>query len=202
MKLNNIFTSFVIVDYLTNIDNESIINYALNLKTNGKSKSHSNKLGWQSANLDLSSPLFDTLFKEINSRVKEIHDEIGLKKNLENKLSAAWLNINKMGGYHVQHKHMDATLSGTYYLTGVESGAEGNIVWKNPTSIDYHMPPHSTVENFTNITSGCYSEKPEKGKLVIFPSWLEHYVEPNLTDKNRISIAFNTQILSINRNMN
>ena len=193
MQVNNIFTSFVIVEYLKNIDNEAIIDYTLNLKSNSDGKNHSNKLGWQSENLDLSLPLFDTLFKEINSRAKEIHEVIGLKKNLENKLTAAWLNVNKMGGYHVQHKHMHAALSGTYYLKGVESGAEGNIVWRNPTAIDYHMP-HTIVENFTNITSGSYNEKPEKGKLVLFPSWLEHYVEPNLTNEDRISMSFDTQI--------
>ena len=38
------------------------------------------------------------------------------------------------------------------------------------------------------------NEKPEKGKLVLFPSWLEHYVEPNLTNEDRISMSFDTQI--------
>ena len=89
---------------------------------------------------------------------------------------------------------MNACFSGTYYLKGVESGAEGNIVFKNPVNIDYHMPSTKTVEQFTNITSGSYSEQPEKGKLVLFPSWLEHYVEPNLTNENRISLSFDTKI--------
>ena len=33
-----------------------------------------------SENLDLSMPIFNTLFQEINIRVKQIHDDIGLKK--------------------------------------------------------------------------------------------------------------------------
>ena len=194
MQVNNIFTSFVVVDYLNNIDNQLIIDYVLNLKSNNKGKNESNKKGWQSENLDLSLPIFNTLFQEINIRVKQIHDDIGLKKNLENKLTTAWLNVNKNGGYNVQHNHMNACFSGTYYLKGVESGAEGNIVFKNPVNIDYHMPSTKTVEQFTNITSGSYSEQPEKGKLVLFPSWLEHYVEPNLTNENRISLSFDTKI--------
>ncbi len=35
---------------------------------------------------------------------------------------------------------------------------------------------------------------PEAGTLVIFPSWLEHGVNQNLSDADRISIAFNINL--------
>ena len=123
MQVNNIFTSFVVVDYLNNIDNQLIIDYVLNLKSDNKGKNESNKIGWQSENLDLSLPIFNTLFQEINIRVKQIHDDIGLKKNLENKLTTAWLNVNKNGGYNVQHNHMNAVFL-NLLSKGVESGGE------------------------------------------------------------------------------
>ena len=134
MQINNIFSSFVAIDTLHNIDNETIIDYIFDLKSK-RSKSEeqkqSNKLGWQSENLDISLPIFNTLFNEINKRTQETHNAIGLKENLENKLDTAWVNVNTNGGYNVQHKHMNACFSGTYYLRGVESGAEGDIVFKN-----------------------------------------------------------------------
>ena len=33
--------------------------------------------------------------------------------------------------------------------------------------------------------------EPEDNKLILFPSWLEHDVEPSKSDEDRISIAFN-----------
>ena len=46
MQVNNIFTSFF-VDYLNNIDNQLIIDYVLNLKSDNKGKNESNKIGWR-----------------------------------------------------------------------------------------------------------------------------------------------------------
>ena len=36
-----------------------------------------------------------------------------------------------------------------------------------------------------------YTVNPLNGQLIIFPSYLEHYVEPNLTQETRISISGN-----------
>ncbi|MGH8328789.1 MAG: putative 2OG-Fe(II) oxygenase [Steroidobacteraceae bacterium] len=33
--------------------------------------------------------------------------------------------------------------------------------------------------------------KPSTGLLVLFPCWMEHYVEPHESDEPRICIAFN-----------
>ena len=96
----------------------------------------------------MSLPIFNTLFQEINIRVKQIHDDIGLKKNLENKLTTAWLNVNKNGGYNVQHNHMNACFSGTYYLKGVESGHFYIVFKKSKVNIDYHISlQHKQLNN-------------------------------------------------------
>ena len=34
--------------------------------------------------------------------------------------------------------------------------------------------------------------KIKEGDLILFPSWVPHYVDKNNTDKERISLAFNT----------
>jgi len=39
--------------------------------------------------------------------------------------------------------------------------------------------------------------QPEAGMLVIFPSWLQHFVHPFHGKSRRVSIAFNTNIKSI-----
>lgn len=37
---------------------------------------------------------------------------------------------------------------------------------------------------------------PTPNLLVMFPGWLKHDVEPNLSDEERISIAFNFRIIN------
>lgn len=192
MQINNIFTSFIAVEHL-DINNQEMIDYTLDLKSKNKSVEQSNRVGWQSGHLDLSLSIFQPLFSKINIMAQKLHNEIGLKKDLDNKLTTAWLNVNNKSGYNVQHRHLNACLSGTYYLKGVESGANGNIVFKNPWIVDYHVPDNC-IEEFTNVTSGAYSLPPEAGKLIMFPSWLEHYVETNTTDIDRISLSFDTKV--------
>ena len=36
---------------------------------------------------------------------------------------------------------------------------------------------------------------PEEGRLIMFPSWLEHSVGQNLSDSLRISLSFNIDLL-------
>jgi hypothetical protein len=31
--------------------------------------------------------------------------------------------------------------------------------------------------------------------MIVFPSYAEHYVEPNLSNEDRISISFNTKLI-------
>jgi uncharacterized protein (TIGR02466 family) len=193
MNLINIFSSIVAIENL-DINNQEMIDHALYLKSKSKGVTASNREGWQSERFDLNQKQFQLLFSKINEMAQSIHNQIGLKKNLQNKLSAAWLNINNLSGFNVPHIHLGASLSGTYYLKGVESGANGNIVFRNPWIVDYHMPDYC-IEELTNITSGDYPVLPEAGKLIIFPSWLEHYVEPNTANVDRISLSFDTRII-------
>ena len=192
MQLNSIFTSFVAIESL-DINNQEMIDYALDLKSKGKSAYASNRVGWQSERFDLSLEKFQPLFLKINEMAQNLHNQIGLKSNLQNTLSAAWLNINNQSGFNVPHIHLGACLSGTYYLKGAESGANGDIVFRNPWIIDYHIPEGSIEQN-TNVTLGSYSFTPEAGKLIMFPSWLEHYVETNTTNIDRISLSFDTKV--------
>jgi uncharacterized protein (TIGR02466 family) len=53
-------------------------------------------------------------------------------------------------------------------------------------------PNENQKANYFTATSWTYSS--EAGKVVLFPSWLEHSVGANKTDDVRVSISFNTQI--------
>jgi len=75
-------------------------------------------------------------------------------------------------------------ISGTYYYQ--TSGDDGDIVFRTPNPfVELELfPLGGTVDKLYNI-------KPKVGKIVLFPGWLSHKVESNITDNDRISISFN-----------
>jgi uncharacterized protein (TIGR02466 family) len=75
--------------------------------------------------------------------------------------------------------------SGVFYLSASQD--QGDIIFKNPNPFSHFVFPFIDDENLIHY-------KPETKKILMFPSWLEHRVEPNLTDSPRISIAFNVQL--------
>ena len=53
----------------------------------------------------------------------------------------------------------------------------------------------SRVLNLTDLSVETLKFEPEEGKLFIFPSYLHHAVEENLSTEDRIVISFNVDIL-------
>ena len=89
-----------------------------------------------------------------------------------------WGNINDKYNYNQAHIHSGA-LSGVFYLQVPENS--GKIVFVNPA-------PRSTGHL---IRQNDYDVQPQNLLLLLFPSWLEHYVEQNMSDESRISLSFN-----------
>ncbi len=54
------------------------------------------------------------------------------------------------------------------------------------------MPPAADGSRPENTFNA--SVAPEAGKLLMFPSWLEHGVPQNTTDEERISMSFNFEM--------
>ena len=80
-----------------------------------------------------------------------------------------WFNVNPRGAYHSWHSHGKAVTVGVLYLqTPLNSG-----------DIEFRVD-----KNVSSIT-------PYPGLLLIFPAELEHRVQANESDENRISLAFN-----------
>ena len=89
-----------------------------------------------------------------------------------------WANINDKYNYNAHHTH-EGILSGVFYLHVPENS--GRLILVDPA-----VRNHNSV-----IKNSNYGIKPERLACIVFPSWLEHYVEPNQSDEYRISISFN-----------
>ena len=52
------------------------------------------------------------------------------------------------------------------------------------------------IETWSGFNADAITIYPEVNKLIIFPSWLLHYVTPDRSGRPRYSIAFDTRIVA------
>ena len=96
------------------------------------------------------------------------------------RLSGAWSVQLKPGGYHAPHVHPEGWLSSACYIDLPDAvRGEGRQGW-----IGFGGAP------FTPDLPHQHYEKPEPGKLVLFPSYMWHGTVPFEGDQTRLTIAF------------
>ena len=98
-------------------------------------------------------------------------------------------NSIKPGGSDTPHTH-GAYLVGVYYLSVPKHS--GDILLHDPRGYISWPELNFTPNDPLNRTSRCYHRvKPVEGMLILFPGFLAHSVETNLSNQNRVSIVFN-----------
>ena len=102
-------------------------------------------------------------------------------------LGAMWGVVNGKGHANSTHNHPHSWISGVYYVkVPVEAARAGSITFRDP-----NLARTYTRSFYRSVQSEVLSITPLAGKMVMFPSWCEHFVTSNQTDEDRISIAFN-----------
>ncbi len=161
-------------------------------------KNISNSLGWHSHNnLHLKEP-FRQLLIAINLEIKEIVYALCWDLNqVIPTVNNCWANVNNTHSSNHVHHHPNSLLSGVYYLQTPENC--GSIFFYDPrVGSQMLVPP---LLQGTPWTREKVRITPEPGKMVIFPSWLWHGVEPNMSQDERISISFNIGIAQTPKSM-
>jgi len=154
----------------------------------------SNFKGWHSKDFDMNDEQPKKFIEAIKNNINSALNDMGwdLKKQTV-KIKSVWAIINSKGAWNQKHHHSNSDLSAAYYVSAHENC--GDIVFYDPRPAPVHNHPISKSPNKLNATVN--SIKPESGMLVLFPSYLEHSVNPNLFDDKRIVISFN---LSLEKN--
>ena len=147
------------------------IDHINELSTLEKSEKKSNFGGWQSRD-NLNE---DGIFREFISKITHLANDCVPKVTI----NGMWANINNYKDCNGQHRH-GGTLAGVFYCSVPKNS--GRLVLVDPRNIGVHDAPNN-ARNFP--------VNPEPLSLIIFPSWLDHYVEPNMSNEPRISLSFN-----------
>jgi uncharacterized protein (TIGR02466 family) len=153
----------------------------------------SNILGWHSAsNLHKLSGLAE-LTQIIDRNVLEVATFLNwdLTKIAVN-ITTCWAMVNDKYASNALHNHPNSILSGVYYLQTPENC--GGITFTDPRSASRMLNPPLTEFNLWTLPKISY--KPQAGSMLLFPSWLMHGVEPNLSDEARISMSFNIGMMA------
>lgn len=177
-----------------NVNKEMLV-YITNLQNQDpKGVVKSNFKGWHSQDFNLKdkypSNFISGIKKNINTSLSDMNWDLDLQTV---KILSMWAIINKQGAWNQKHQHSNSDLSAAYYVKANDNC--GDILFYDPRpSRVYKHPVYSSANN---LNSTVNSIRPEEGMLVLFPSYLEHSVNPNLSNEERIVISFN---LSLDKN--
>ena len=147
-----------------------------------------NMIGWHSTTEMHQIPVFKPLVDELFKMQMEIYKEELLTR--EPIIGNMWANINPPGGYNRPHIHPNSHFSGVYYIKAPQNS--GEIVFNDPRSAAHMVMPERVKD--IKPPSHLWREvrvNPLEGRMLMFPSWLWHCVEPNGSNDIRISVSFN-----------
>ena len=155
------------------------------------SKKVGRKTNWQSNhNPNLHEhPKYKPLGKKVLELSKEYIEDLKFEFD-DHYVTGMWSNILKPGEFHSPHTHSNNLVSGVFYLQTNDNSPA--ITFLDPRPQSSVLQPQAKEYNIFNSTMFFYPAK--VNRMILFPSWLEHYVPQNDTKFSRVSIAFNVML--------
>jgi uncharacterized protein (TIGR02466 family) len=179
------------IDNYENI-NEEMVHYITDLQNKDpQGIIKSNSKGWHSRDFNLKEEIpakfISSISKNINTALNDMNWDLTSQFV---KITNMWSIINKGGAWNQKHHHSNSDISAAYYVNAHDDC--GDIVFYDPRPARVYKYPIAKSPNKLNATIN--SVKPENGLLVLFPSYLEHSVNPNNSNKKRVVISFNLSL--------
>ncbi len=112
-------------------------------------------------------------------------------------LTGCWANVLGQGAAHRLHHHPNNFLSGVYYVrTGPGADTINFHDPRNQTGIIRPPVVELTAENTDQVVVSV-----NNGTLLLFPAYLQHSVDANNSEIERVSISFNLMFSSFTKNL-
>jgi uncharacterized protein (TIGR02466 family) len=166
------------------------------LRSKVKSIKRSNELGWHSPTNMHKREMFKPICECILGMAETIADSMNMRKDRRLTIETFWVNVNPKYAYNALHDHPLSVVSGVYYVQSDEKS--GCLRFRDPRGGKRMNPwPVDKDKKSDQRHWDRVSYKPTPGRLIMFPSWLEHDVEANQSDNERISISFNMNLQKI-----
>ena len=105
----------------------------------------------------------------------KIVDDIQSYTSVKLEVISYWGHVHEKNMSTNKHTHRPADLSAVVYLK---------------------VPPKSGQIVFWPTNDYRYTIPPQKGRFLLFPSWIEHHVTRNLSEEPRVSVSLNFKVTS------
>ena len=169
------------------LNNNQLAQDIVNWSNQDKGVSKTNVKGWHSTTDMHTKSEYSQLVTELTRMQKEIYDNEHIDRHAV--LGNMWANINPPGGMNRAHIHPNSLWSGVYYIKAPENS--GQLRVEDPRSVALMVRPRMKEGKPPARLWREASYEPKAGRLIMFPSWLNHCVDPNNSNDIRISVSFN-----------
>ena len=187
MNQLNLFVTPVWWEFIE-LDNKKMYEKIKEFEAKTETTFKSNLGGFQSATDRWDMMNEDNTFQPLRDKIIHNIKEMNFKaKSFE--FARMWCNINRKGHWNMIHSHGHYDFSGVYYVKAPEDS--GNFIVRDPRPAA--ISSEYMIESFNG--GEVVRIAPEVGKLIIFPSYLDHMVEPSKSDDERVSISFNIKAI-------
>ncbi len=118
-------------------------------------------------------------------------DEISLKMN-------AWAMIYNDGGYATVHTHPNCHYAAVYYLDNPGDEKRTMVTGIRTTPGDIEFVDTRGAQGCVQMSlngEAAFRMQPRAGDMIVFPSWLPHFVHPVIGEEDRICIACNATVV-------
>ena len=151
----------------------------------------SNIKGWHSKDFNMQENEPKNFIKFILPAIEQVITDMNWEKQKQSiNINNMWAIINTGGAANHRHQHSNCTISGAYYVRAPKNS--GDIIFYDPRPAPVYTYPNAVNPNLLNAQVNGIS--PKEGALVLFPSYLDHSVNENLSNEERIVISFNITI--------
>ena len=183
MKLFEILPLFSTPVYVSNInvDKNRLITWAKKLINPGDYISHQNYI------LEQDIELKNNIIQNISTFLYEV---LEFEYDFKYLISDAWILRTSPGDNSTTHFHHNSMFTGVIYIDA--ENTSDIVLEKREYSQDIGMVQYKLpIRNKNIFNSKIWNITPKDGDIIIFPSYLYHYVSNNNSIRDRISLAFN-----------
>lgn len=127
------------------------------------------------------------LFTAIQECIDQYSDIAGIGRST---IYESWMNVLEKHGSVGVHRHYHSVVSGAYYPY-VENNSSP-IVFVSPIEGFRMVDLEKSTTHGTPYNPNVHYMEAKSGHLILFPSWIQHYVPTNKSDF-RMTLSFNTK---------
>ena len=172
----------------TTVDNDQLRDYCLKLSERNPSGGI-NWLNKSTYNTECTySLLKDKTFSPINKWVERQVNIYAkeLKFSGRYKIKDGWFSLYRKGDSQEFHTHPGHTFSCVYCISAPDDSSP--LILQSPNEPDMMNP---RIDEWNNVNALVCNYKAVVGRLIIFRSYVRHYVPPNQGDGPRITLEYN-----------